>query len=141
MKIISIDPSMHSSGIAYWEGKTLYRTKTIIVPSKYKNFMACLEMTRKVREEVRGIVFDYCAFEYQIKRWHDRASMQNLLNLHAVCIACISTIESKKYIGYTPSMWKGSLPKKVSHMRIKNKYEDYFTINKTNNYLLLRYLF
>jgi len=125
--MICIDGSLHSTGVAIFEDGKLETSFTIKVSSKYKGFDAIEQMVGEFfyLDRIRTVFYDTCVFEIQERRQGDRATIKNIMNLHACCVAVALSVSADKYIPLLPREWKGSVPKKIHNARIAAKYKDF----------------
>lgn len=119
-RIISIDPSMHSTGIAYFMDDKLVKTSLIKVKNKTTEYEACKEMTLRIVEDI-SICPDVLVIEEQANRGKtEKMSMRSYTFLASLTYMIAYSLHAKQTFFYQPVQWKHTIEKKPHHNRIYN---------------------
>ena len=119
--VISIDPSMHSTGVAYFENEKLKKTfrikveKTLIKEKAV--YTMCYRINRDIYNELKDKM-EVCIWviEEQVYRGsQEKMSIENFKYL-----ASLSYILGHNHnsVLVQPSVWKGSVPKDIHNKRV-----------------------
>jgi len=123
MLILGLDPSLHKTGwCTIQKNSTIHSYGTFTVSSKFTGMEAMQEMFKKSIKGLPKAGLLVCEVQ-QYRHGHgEKMTIENLLNLHAMCCALFLSLDIKNKIACTPQRWKGTLPKKIQHARLCEKY-------------------
>ena len=107
MKFLSIDPGKHACGVAYWENNLLKQAQ--LVPSaSMMQFIYCIPCDQIVIEKMEVIR----------RRTPKPADLIDLSLISGEFAGAAWAYHGAIVVYYTPSEWKKSLPKDVTHERL-----------------------
>lgn len=128
MNILAFDCSLHATGWALFLFGELNNYGVLKVPAKYKGVNAFIQMAEMITFEYYDKFKAHLSLnvvtEYQKHRGPgERAKPNDLMLLQSICLFPIGLFcgYSSRY-WYTPSQWKGSIPKKIHNERVKKKF-------------------
>lgn len=122
--VISIDPSMHSTGVAYFENEKLKKTFRIKVSKDFTKEKAVYEMVSMFHETVFGSMprdhgsKTIWVVEEQVYRGQqEKMSIENFKYLAALTYI-LGYENYPRSVLVQPSVWKGSVPKDIHNKRV-----------------------
>jgi hypothetical protein len=122
MFVLGIDPDLHSTGWAVYDGKEVVAVGCIKVPRKLTGMGAIGTMMMAAKGECWGGVVDVLVVEGQELYLGNTKNTRSILDL-ALCAGTIMGVvytgSGAKYVLCPkPAEWKGQVPKHIHHRRI-----------------------
>jgi len=127
MNILGIDPGLNATGLgALYDGRMSQQT---IRPDINHHNLAF--RVREIAEKVRLATCDLYGLDLLViekpqvyERWKSKGDPNDLVDLAVLVGALIVVIPAKRILLPQPQQWKGSVPKRIHHRRIRTLYPD-----------------
>lgn len=126
MRFVSIDPGLRHLGLAMFEGARLMKAVLVANPeTTRRGAVAWVEMAAEVRRACASFQPHTLVIEEMQRDSRTvGAAIDDLLQVQGVGGAVASGLRAMTVdavVGYTPSAWKGSVPKPVHNKRVLGK--------------------
>jgi len=126
--LLAFDPSLHATGWAFFHKGNYWCSGVMRIEKKYKGTEAIFKMWEKWHQHSKvQASFEWdessnvVVVEIQESRHRaERASANSILLLNGVCFGFLAMISAEKKVAYTPQQWKGTTPKKIHNLRVRD---------------------
>jgi len=129
LTLLAFDPSLHATGWAFFYGGNYFSSGVMKLPKKYTGVDAIFRMWRMWdahrplahRDTGKDVGYSVVVCEIQeFRHQNERASINSLMLLNGVCFGFLAMIESDNKVAYTPKQWKGTTPKRIHNLRVRD---------------------
>lgn len=119
MSVLSIDPGLWKSGCALWTADGRLKKAWTARHDQGKGPEAWRSMASTIAEAAGRPTVVVCEVMQIDAR--SKGKEANLLQLSGVVGAVAMRFSKAKIVGYRPQQWKNTMPKRVSHARLKDR--------------------